>query len=69
MVLSFSHPLTKSFSVKFFVWSTIKYRVFNTPVTIMEYNERKKSNPLLNAARCEKCLEIQERQFEHLLKK
>lgn len=67
----------------FFIWGTVKNRVYHTPVTTMEdcmqrvRNEFENLNPesIRKATheelllRCEKCLEVQGRQFEHLLKK
>lgn len=67
----------------FFIWGTVKDRVYNTPVTTMEDCMERVRNEFTNLSpqsirkatheqvllRCEKCLEIQGRQFEHLLKK
>jgi hypothetical protein len=67
----------------FFIWGTIKNRVYNTPITTMEdcmqrvrhafasltpESMRKATHEQL-LLRCQKCLEVQGRQFEHLLKK
>jgi len=69
-------------SLDFCIWGTIKDRVYDTPPTTMEdcmqrvRNEFRNLSPdLIRKAtheqmllRCEKCLEVQGRQFEHLLK-
>jgi hypothetical protein len=66
----------------FFIWGTIKNKVYNTALTTMEDCMQRvriafeELNPqsIRRATheefllRCEKCLEVQGRQFEHLLK-
>lgn len=67
----------------FFIWGAIKDRVYNTPVTTMEDCMQRVRNEFASLSpesirkatheqvllRCEECLEVQGRQFEHLLKK
>jgi hypothetical protein len=67
----------------FFIWGTIKNRVYDTPLTTMEDCMQRVRNAFTNLSqnsirkathehlllRYEKCLEVQGRQFEHLLKR
>ena len=66
----------------FFIWGTIKDRVYKTPITTMEDCMQRVRNAFTSLSpesirkathekvllRCEKCLEVQGRHFEHLLK-
>lgn len=66
----------------FFVWGTVKNKVYDTVVTTMEDCMQRVRTAFRNInpesirratheqllLRCEKCLEVQGRQFEHLIK-
>jgi len=66
----------------FFIWGTVKNKVYNTPVTTREDCMRRVTRTFEELSprsirkatheellrRCEKCLQVQGRQSEHLLK-